>query len=94
MATRVLLAAILALTAGAATPCPATGLSANIRLVAHVTYGDLNPSVQDGAVSSYHTSPCYDYAVLVPNNSDAADFSRPFTSTARRLKCGMGLLIS
>ncbi|KAK5163285.1 uncharacterized protein LTR77_010871 [Saxophila tyrrhenica] len=66
--------------ATSATPTPQLSCttSSNFRLVADVISGDLAPSIQDWAVSSYHIGACYDYAILQPNDGSSPDYSRAF----------------
>lgn len=47
---------------------PTTSTSANFRLVANVTNGDLTPSIENWAISTYHITAGLDYVILEPNN--------------------------
>lgn len=62
----------------ASPPQPTATTSSHFRLVVDVTSHDLEPSIQDWAVSSYHIGPCYSYSVLLPNNGSSLDYSRAF----------------
>jgi hypothetical protein len=48
----------------AAAQLPPRSSSQNFKLVAHVTGSDLTPSIENWELTSYHITPCYDYAVL------------------------------
>lgn len=65
-------------TSAAWPPQPTATTSSHFRLVVDVTSHDLEPSIQDWAVSSYHIGPCYSYSVLLPNNGSSPDYSRAF----------------
>ena len=85
MAVLILLTALRGLTTAApqskATSCteeqssPTSTTSPNFYLVANVTSHDLQPSIQNWAVSSYHVGACLSVAVLEPND---AQYHRAF----------------
>ncbi len=74
---------------------PTSTSSSHFRLVVDVTSHDLEPSIQDWAVSSYHIGPCYSYAVLLPYNG-SADYSRAFyvNGTSSDVKGGTSNIIT
>ncbi len=65
-------------TVAASHPQPTSTTSSHFRLVVDVTSHDVELSVQDWAVSSYHIGPCYSYAVLLPKIESSPDYSRAF----------------
>jgi hypothetical protein len=52
--------------------------AANIKLVADPLRSDLKPSIESWEVTSYHVSPCYDYAVLEDPHAHNNSGGRPF----------------
>jgi hypothetical protein len=89
---------VLLSTASKAAPTtpPPFNHAANFKLVADVTSSDLSPSIQNWELTSYHISPCYDYAVLQDPAAYNNAGGRPFyaNGTASEIRFHQGNLLS
>ncbi|KAF1987285.1 hypothetical protein K402DRAFT_303813, partial [Aulographum hederae CBS 113979] len=69
--------------------------SLNILLIANLTSPtDLSPPIHLLPLTSYHTSPCYDYAVLLPPSTPGTGRSFYQNGTAEEIRYGRGNLLS